>query len=288
MIARSSLHQASHITGRPPHRVAALKRAAQQLFAAFGIELLQTRTLNSYIGRYAEACVELEACFRQVVFDDLPPCSRRAALLAELQGTGLSEAMYVLRFLHLSLPLDGDVCEFGIAQGATSALLANEIRDSAKNLWLFDSFEGLPVPGPQDVLIDDIYKLGSMHKYAGKMAEAPGLVLERLRRIDFPRSRINIVAGFIEHTIRTQPMPAQVCFAYVDFDLYEPIKTALRFLDGCLAQGGYVVVDDYGHFSAGAQTAVDEFVAAAAGRYALILPPDFAGHFAVLQKLRHD
>jgi hypothetical protein len=194
----------------------------------------------------------------------------------------------VLRSLHLSLPLDGDLCEFGVAQGATSALLANEIRSGEKKLWLFDSFEGLPKPGPEDVLIDDIYKLGSMQEYAGTMVEGAGQVLGRLKKIAFPMSRVRIVPGFIEDTIRTQPMPDQVCFAYVDMDFYEPIKTALWFLDQRLSGGGYVVVDDYGHFSAGAQKAVDEFVAESGGRYALTLPPDFAGHFAVLQKRPRD
>lgn len=64
--------------------------------------------------------------------------------MAKLLGTQISEAMYILVFLHRSLELDGDVCEFGVAQGATSALLANEIRTTQKNLWLFDSFKGLP------------------------------------------------------------------------------------------------------------------------------------------------
>ena len=83
----------------------ALKRAAKQLLATVGIEVLQTRTLNGYLSKYADACVELEACFRQHVFQDLPPSTRRPALLAELRGTGLSEAMYVLHCLHLSLTI---------------------------------------------------------------------------------------------------------------------------------------------------------------------------------------
>src|SRR5450755_2563393 len=77
----------------------------------------------------------------------------RSELLAKLLGTQLSEAVYIINCLHRSLKLPGDVCEFGIAQGATSALLANEIRDTDKLLWLFDSFEGLPTPTEKDSLI---------------------------------------------------------------------------------------------------------------------------------------
>jgi O-methyltransferase len=262
----------------------ALKHTAKRMISRVGLEVLRTRTLNSHLDKYAAACSELEACFRQFVFPEVPAMERRSRLLAELQGTGLSEAMYVLRYLHHSLPLDGDVCEFGVAQGATSALLANEIHASSKNLWLFDSFEGLPRPGPQDVLIDDIYGLGSMSEYEGRMAELPTLVLGRLRAIEFPAARTKIVPGFIDSTLQGQFVPQRVSFAYVDLDLYAPIRTALHFLRQRLSAGGYVIVDDYGRFSAGAQTAVDEFVSEVSGSFALTRPPAWAGQFAILQK----
>ena len=68
------------------------------------------------------------------------------------------------------------------------------------------------------------------------------------------------------------------------FDFYEPIRTALRFLDERLTPGGYVVVDDYGWFCSGAKTALDEFIAEHPERYELTLPHRWAGHFAVLAK----
>ena len=60
--------------------------------------------------------------------------------------------------------------------------------------------------------------------------------------------------------------------------------TALEFLDSRVSEGGFVLVDDYGHFSAGARTAVDEFVAPRTDRWSLTLPPTFAGRFAILEK----
>jgi len=205
-----------------------------------------------------------------------------------LLGTGLSEAMWLVAHLHRSLSLDGDVCEFGVAQGATSALLANEIRATPKLLWLFDSFQGLPRPTPEDVLLDDIYNLGSMEKYAGRMVEDQAQVVGRLREVDFPLSRARIVSGFIEDTIKLPALPQRVCFAYVDFDLYAPIRTALEFLEPRMSAGGFVIVDDYGHFSAGAQTAVDECVARRPGAWELTMPAAFAGHFAILQRQPHE
>ncbi|HAJ58571.1 MAG TPA: hypothetical protein DCP31_04315, partial [Cyanobacteria bacterium UBA8543] len=84
---------------------------------------------------------EVQNLFSELIFPDLPHCEHRVQLMAELLGTGISEAMYILEFLNKSLKLEGDVCEFGVAQGTTSALMANEIRGTEKNLWLFDSFK---------------------------------------------------------------------------------------------------------------------------------------------------
>jgi hypothetical protein len=206
--------------------------------------------------------------------------------LAQLVGTNISEAMWLLRHLHRSLSLPGDVCEFGIAEGATSALLANEIRPTTKRLWLFDSFQGLSQPVAQDELIDDIFNLGSMAAYKGKMSYPIAEVQGRLRAIDFPPERVAIVPGFIEKTIQGPNLPSRVCFAYIDFDFYEPILTTLRFLDHVIPVGGCVLIDDYGFFSAGAQRAVDEFVADRGDDFQLTLPPAWCGHFALLQRTR--
>ncbi len=209
----------------------------------------------------------------------------RSELLEKLLGTHLAEAVYLLNYLHRSLTLPGDVCEFGIAQGATSALLANEIRDTGKLLWLFDSFEGLPKPTGKDTLIHDIFGLGTMEKYQGTMAYGVNEVLERLRSISYPLSRVKIVPGFIENTVALGDLPETVCFAYVDFDFYQPILIALNYLDQHLSKGGSVLVDDYGYFSSGAQAAVDEFVRAHPSRYDFILPDESAGQFAILSKI---
>jgi len=280
-----SVHQALHAHAVPRRPATALKRAARQVLASLGIEVLKTRTLNAYLDRYSDACAEIEATHRQFVFQDLPELPGRVPLLVKLQGTGLTEALWLLGFLHRSLDVDGDICEFGVAQGATSALLANEIRTTSRRLWLFDSFEGLPRPGKQDVLLDDIYGLGKIEKYAGRMVEDQAQVVGRLRQIGFPVARARIVPGFIEDVIGQPGLPDQVCFAYIDFDFYAPIRTALEFLDTRVPEGGCVMVDDYGHFSAGSQTAVDEFVALRADRWKLTLPPAFAGRFALLERV---
>lgn len=254
-----------------------------------GIQVIKTRQSGrapEVVSRllYQLTVEELHDALIDHRFSDMPYVDGRKELLLGLMGTTISEAMWILDALHKSLALPGDVCEYGVAHGATSALLANEIRATNKQLWLFDSFEGLPAPTEKDVLIDDIEGLGSMEAYKGVYSFTQDWVLNKLKAVNFPRERTKVVPGFIEDVIKTATMPEQVCFAYIDFDFYEPILTGLNFLADKLAPGGFVVVDDYGYFSAGAQQAVDEFVAAHADTFSLTLPPAWARHFAVLQK----
>ena len=229
--------------------------------------------------------IEIEELYRRFVFPDLPRNEGRSQVLHELIGTTIGEAIYIIESLHKALQIPGDICEFGVAQGATSRLLASEIAATDRNLWLFDSFEGLPEPGPEDKLINDIFNLGSMSKYKGTMASPETEVLNRLQSVNFPRGRTKLKKGWLKDTLSSSDLPHRVAFAYVDLDFYEPIKDALEFLNDRMLPGAKVVVDDYGFFSEGAQLAVDQFVAATEGRFKLELPLPFAGHFCVLHKM---
>ena len=232
-----------------------------------------------------KAIHEINSLYNEFVFfSDKKYNDSQISLLKNLIGTGYGEGLYILDTLQKSLPVEGDICEFGVAQGATSVLLANEIKDTRKNLWLFDSFEGLPKPTDKDSLINDIFNLGSMAAYKGTMACPVDMVRSRLADIKFPPERTIIVPGFIEKTIHNPGLPEKVCFAYIDFDFYEPILIALNFLDHVLQPGGFVIVDDYNFFSDGVKIAVDEFYAANKEKYELAFPVKPAGFFCILKK----
>jgi len=236
--------------------------------------------------KYPPLVRETHDALRTLLFPHLPDCHGRIELLAKLLGTGISEAMYMLAELHAAFRDDGDVCEFGVAQGATSALLANELRASSKKLWLYDSFAGLPKPSAKDQLKDDIFGLGSMERYEGEMRCDPEEVETRLAQIGFPANRYRVRAGLVEDTLLDENGPPQVCFAYVDFDFYEPIAHTLNYLGRHLSPNGRIVVDDYDFFSTGAKAAVDEFIREQRGRYEMQLPYPFAGSFCLIRRNR--
>ena len=259
-------------------------RLINGLLKPAGVEMRRVRPPEPDL-RYDSTVAEVEALVRQSLFRAIPANPTRIPLLCQLLGTQIVEAMHLLNELHQCIGLEGDICEFGIAQGATSALIANEIRNTEKKLWLFDSFKGLPKPSEKDRLIDDIFSLGTMDKYHGTMACPETDVLGRMKAIDFPLDRINIVPGYIEKSSKKASLPPKVAFAYVDFDFYEPILITLRLLANRLPLEGRVMVDDYGWFSEGAQVAVDEFVKEDP-RFEMVLPPAGSGHFAMLRRAR--
>jgi len=197
----------------------------------------------------------------------LQPDETRLQLLGRLLGTPPPEAYAIAQALVRTAAVAGDVCEFGVAQGETSAFIANEILDSSRRLHLFDSFEGLPEPSDRDSLKDDIFDLGSIEAYAGTMACPEDMVVARLAAVGFPEGRYTVHRGFFEELVQNDShLPSVVSFAFVDFDFYEPIKMALEFLDHVLSVGGVVIVDDYDFFSTGSKRAIDEFVEEANAR----------------------
>lgn len=284
---QAALRRGGYRLMRIPGDSAIPSSAARQDFEQLYFETLeQFRMSEAMRDIHRRDAVEVEELYRHFLFTDLPKREGRARDLSDLIGTTVSEAIYVIKNLHDGLKVAGDICEFGVAQGATSRLLASEIMPLAeRKFWLFDSFEGLPAPTKEDRLIHDIFKLGTMEKYKGTMASPETEVLGKLASVKFPRERIVVKKGWVKDTIQSGDLPEKVAFAYVDFDFYDPIKDALEFLDTRMPAGGRIVVDDYGFFSEGAQLAVDQFVAAANGRYRFEMPLPFAGHFCVLSKV---
>ena len=244
------------------------------LFRASKIERLRERE-KMYLH-------EMEGIFRDVVFKNFPENKLRLDRMQLLIGTTPSEAFHLIYYLNDVLGLEGDICEFGVAQGMTSALIANEIMMTNKKLWLFDTFKGLPKPTDKDELINDIFNLGSMDKYEGTMACSEILVRGELKSVRFPDTRVEIVSGLVEDATKAGRLPKKVCFAYIDFDFYQPILETLQYLDGVLAIGGVLIIDDYGFFSSGAETAVKEFLAGKDNRYDKKVSPNYAGHFCIL------
>lgn len=281
--------------GRADLGMRIVKRTLKKALAARGYEISHTTVPHGILpptsvlyGNFLDLTQAYEQRRREAGAV-IPASDTRTPLLARLKGTLPSEAYYLVEALSRCERVEGDVCEFGVAQGETSALIADEMRHHEdKVLHLFDSFEGLPAPSAQDELKDDMCALGSIEAYAGTMSFPERMVLGRLAAIGFPPERYIIHKGFIERLVHSDAtLPRQVSVAYLDFDFYEPTRIALDFLHTVTTRGAVIIVDDYDFFSTGPKKAVDEFVQRRTSDetiYEHVVPDARYGHFAILTR----
>ena len=165
--------------------------------------------------------------------------------------------------------IPGAFVESGVWLGGSSMAAARTLvglGDTSRELYLYDTFEGIPSPGEHDGLIGhdvDIKELWDSENAGGGAAwlDAP---VEKVRAnmvsTGYPSERLHLVPGYVQDTIPATA-PSQVAFLRLDTDWYESTKVELEVLFPRLSPGGVMIIDDYG-FTAGCKKAVDEYFAA--------------------------
>ena len=170
-----------------------------------------------------------------------------------------AETAKILELAKNCLAAQGDLVELGCYKGDTSLLLAEILRDynkqnevEKKNLWIYDSFEGLPEKG-----MEDLSAVGEDFQ-AGVLAVTKREVKERFLRAGLPVPKIK-KAWFSE--LKIEDLPEKIAFAFLDGDLYESIRQSLRLVEQKMVSGGVIAVHDYNSEALpGVTKAVDEWL----------------------------
>lgn len=206
--------------------------------------------------------------------------------LSRLTGTTLLEGLCIIDALYDTSSLDGSICEYGVAHGKTSALLAQVMYEisSNKDLWLYDSFEGLPQPHSKDELLNDIFGLGDINLYKGTIATPKQTLVLELSTVNPTLNNIKIIEGWITADSLKSNSPSKISFAYLDMDFYESTYAVLDHLSERLQLGGIAILDDYGFFSSGVKTAAEEIMTKYDGVFQLTNP--YNSKFAIVKKVR--
>lgn len=161
--------------------------------------------------------------------------------------------------------IPGAIVECGVWRGGSVmavALTLLRLGVSDRDLYLFDTFEGMTAPGAEDVkhtgepaadlLADPV--AGEEIKAAAPLED----VRSTLLGLGYPRERILFVQGPVEETL-PGAAPAEIALLRLDTDWYASTKHELVHLYPRLSRGGVLIVDDYAYWL-GARRAVDEYI----------------------------
>ncbi|KQV74415.1 hypothetical protein ASC61_05030 [Aeromicrobium sp. Root344] len=175
-----------------------------------------------------------------------------------------SATEYILKYDIPGAFVESGVWMGGSSMAAATTLVKNGVTD--RDLYLYDTFEGIPAPGEHDRLIgwdrsvSEWWEEENAKPGGAAFLEAPvEVVRANMARTGYDAERIHLIPGMVQDTIPATA-PEQIAFLRLDTDWYESTKVEMEVLFPRLSPGGVLIVDDYG-FTEGSRKAVDEFLA---------------------------
>ncbi len=161
----------------------------------------------------------------------------------------------------------GTVVECGVWRGGSMMAVADTLLqcgDVTRELYLFDTFEGMAPPSHTDVDLSGQSAASLLRASDPARADSVWCVagLEDVRRAvestGYPSERLHYIKGRVEQTL-PEAAPERIALLRLDTDWYESTRHELEHLFSRLVKGGVLIVDDYGHWQ-GARRAVDEYL----------------------------
>ena len=162
--------------------------------------------------------------------------------------------------------IQGAVVECGVWRGGSMMAVARTLKSLGvedRDLFLFDTFEGMSEPGIHDVATTGETAKELMDRSSRTQEDlvwcyAP---LDQVKRAmaltNYSEARMHFIPGRVEHTI-TEAAPDKIALLRLDTDWYESTRHEMEQLFPRLSRGGVLILDDYGHWQ-GARRAVDEY-----------------------------
>jgi O-methyltransferase len=181
----------------------------------------------------------------------------------------------------------GALVECGVWRGGSAMVMAHVLVAagvSDRELWLYDTFEGMPAPEDADA---DFMGVPAAEHLAAAAGNRDDLVVAyasldevraNVQTVGYPVDLVRYVVGQVEHTIPAQA-PGEIALLRLDTDWESSTRHELEHLWPRLEVGGVLIIDDYGHWS-GARRAVDGYFAGR-GDAPLLARVDYTGRMGV-------
>ncbi len=138
----------------------------------------------------------------------------------------------------------GDFVETGVWRGGACILMRGVLRafdDRARNVWVIDSFSGLPEPNAEKYPADRGDTLFLCKELAIPLEQVRDL-FDRYGLLD---GQVKFLKGWFSQTLPDAPVK-RIAVLRLDGDMYESTMDALIHLYPKLSTGGFCIVDDYG------------------------------------------
>ncbi len=158
----------------------------------------------------------------------------------------------------------GDLIETGVWRGGVTVLMKGIVEAWAsddqyggtRRVWVADSFEGLPAPDATNYPADE----GIDWSGVEPLKVDVDTVKANFAKFGLLDDRVEFLVGWFSETLAAAPIES-LAVLRLDGDLYESTMDALVALEPKVADGGYVLVDDYGGWEP-CRKAVDDYRAA--------------------------
>jgi O-methyltransferase len=181
--------------------------------------------------------------------------------------------------------IPGDIVECGVWRGGSIMAVALTLSrlGARRALWLYDTFCGMPPPGPQDKDFEGRSAADLMAEQAPETSPIWALnSLEDVRagmaEVGYPRDLVRYVVGPVESTIPDR-VPDRIALLRLDTDWFTSTHHELVHLWPRLAVDGILIIDDYGYWR-GAKKAVDQYFREA-GLYPFLHRIDETGRLVI-------
>lgn len=163
--------------------------------------------------------------------------------------------------------IPGDFVECGVWRGGHAILASKifELRNMQRNVFLFDTFEGMTAPTADDVDINN--KTAAISEYEENQKldfnewcyASIDEVKHNFEKFGCNMALAKFVKGDVLLTLKNPDLlPSDIAVLRLDTDWYDSTKLELETLFPKLVKSGFLIVDDYGHWS-GSKKAVDEY-----------------------------
>jgi O-methyltransferase len=160
--------------------------------------------------------------------------------------------------------IPGAIVECGVWKGGSMAAAARtllQMKDVSRDLYLFDTFEGMTPPGAEDVDFLGKHASEVWADWVGPNHALNNAPLEQVRNVlyatGYPKEKIHFIEGRVEDTIPASA-PESIALLRLDTDWYESTRHELIHLFPRLIRAGVLIIDDYGHWQ-GSRKACDEY-----------------------------